>query len=784
MLRGDVKVARSRHYSSNDTHYSPDQFQDLIQNVSALVGHANEIKTTFQDKQAKRQNISLCPLTAADLKNQAMQTGDAKGAFKRTLGHLCVFTLGTLKRTKGKQPQLHSSLGCLVFHDDPRNEEGTWNCGIAFADTLRDIQINNVTVLNANDQFIEFFPAKPRNLAAKPRVYHAPGTESKTAADEPELAECLSHPSIALVFPDLQMIFARNNMMREIAPLHFPHLSVLDLSNNELEALPHFDLPNLIHLDVSQNKLSGRLDVALGLVADPLAHSPGDVWPEVLYKSLQYLDLSGNQFSWIVDMQMHAASVVGQYMPAVKNLQLHDNPFVEATMGSFASIVEFRARFNSEMPELVYISPPVFSRRRRQKIRSDNAERYLLDQDKSRGAILAPRPQYEIWPSMRNPPDSANPSKKRRSLTSRTSAVADTLAEENHFCGLMACTLLGKEVDAARRTFELYSQSARRASQRAVASELVYQHRLPSKMSKRTMGQQIAVSEMRRPFARPMQGFPSFGFDGFLLMTNAINRINLKRAWTKLHRVAPRQAAPYSKSGREQGKPWWYDSFRTQILNAKRVQYLLKHRIDGDGDRVAAGGILEKRNHMLYRNAFMKMKCVRNMYRKKMCCDELVLRMRRVVREEKQAEEGQVEAEVPGAERDGGSGLESKSATMNAGVPVAVRVPELHQRNALLAAKDVAVEKKLNFVRDLKALFLKDIATYRRKAMEQHAENEHKISEYSTNIAQFATELVPVLAQQQEILDLRQKVHAKRLESMKLENMYAHFRKGQGLGMF
>ena len=92
------------------------------------------------------------------------------------------------------------------------------------------------------------------------------------------------------------MIFARSNMMREITPLHFPHLSVLDLSNNELEALPHFDLPNLIHLDVSQNKLSGRLDVALGLVSDPLMHSSAVIWPAVLYKSLQYLDLSGNDF--------------------------------------------------------------------------------------------------------------------------------------------------------------------------------------------------------------------------------------------------------------------------------------------------------------------------------------------------------------------------------------------------------------------------------------------------------------------------------------------------------
>ena len=104
----------------------------------------------------------------------------------------------------------------------------------------------------------------------------------------------------------------------------------------------------------------------------------------------------------------------------------------------------------------------------------------------------------------------------------------------------------------------------------------------------------------------------------------------------------------------------------------------------------------------------------------------------------------------------------------------------LQRHNALLEAKDLIVEKKLKLVRELKALFLKDIATFRRKAREQHAENERMITEYSTNIASLATELVPVLSQQQEILKLQQKVHDKRLESMKLENMYAHAMKKKG----
>ena len=164
----------------------------------------------------------------------------------------------------------------------------------------------------------------------------------------------------------------------------------------------------------------------------------------------------------------------------------------------------------------------------------------------------------------------------------------------------------------------------------------------------------------------------------------------------------------------------------------------------------------------------MKMKCVRNMYRKKKCCDELLMRVTRTERDE----EGPSLLETGPAGGGLGGGDEGGNMTATA--------TNLQRHNALLEAKDLIVEKKLKLVRELKALFLKDIATFRRKAREQHAENERMITEYSTNIASLATELVPVLSQQQEILKLQQKVHDKRLESMKLENMYAHAMKKKG----
>ena len=159
--------------------------------------------------------------------------------------------------------------------------------------------------------------------------------------------------------------------------------------------------------------------------------------------------------------------------------------------------------------------------------------------------------------------------------------------------------------------------------------------------------------------------------------------------------MAPRRAAPYSKGGREQGKPsGWYDSYRTQILNAKRVQYLLKHRVDGSRDGDTPSSILQKRNQILYRNAFMKMKCVRNMYRKKKCCDELLMRVTRTERDE----EGPSLLETGPAGGGLGGGDEGGNMTATA--------TNLQRHNALLEAKDLIVEKKLKLVRELGCQFL------------------------------------------------------------------------------
>ena len=131
LLRGDVKIARSWHYSTRNADYDADEFQNVLEKISVLIGHANEIKASFQEKQAKQKRVALYPLTTTDLKKQAQRTGDANGAFKRRLGHLCVFKLGSTVTKKGKQSsKVHSDLGCLVFHDDPRKEEHAWDCSL------------------------------------------------------------------------------------------------------------------------------------------------------------------------------------------------------------------------------------------------------------------------------------------------------------------------------------------------------------------------------------------------------------------------------------------------------------------------------------------------------------------------------------------------------------------------------------------------------------------------------------------------------------------------------
>ena len=116
----------------------------------------------------------------------------------------------------------------------------------------------------------------------------------------------------------LKILRLSKNMMCQMCTVYNKSLMFLDLSFNKLRKLPILYCQNLQVLNVSNNQLRGSLDVAMNFYDT-----------DVALKQLETLDLSNNLFSWGSEQVLGACSILRDRSPSLKNLMLHNNPFVQ-----------------------------------------------------------------------------------------------------------------------------------------------------------------------------------------------------------------------------------------------------------------------------------------------------------------------------------------------------------------------------------------------------------------------------------------------------------------------
>ena len=154
----------------------------------------------------------------------------------------------------------------------------------------------------------------------------------------------------------LKILRLSKNLMVQMSTIFNTTLMYLDLSFNRLKKLPLLYCANLRVLDVSNNKLSGSLDAAMNFYSNP----------NIEFKILETLDLSGNKFTWEIEQVLSACSILRNRTPKLQNLMWHDNPFLKK-YDSKKKLLLLRSTVCTSLPKLLAFSPPILTNEFQQK---------------------------------------------------------------------------------------------------------------------------------------------------------------------------------------------------------------------------------------------------------------------------------------------------------------------------------------------------------------------------------------------------------------------------------
>jgi hypothetical protein len=156
---------------------------------------------------------------------------------------------------------------------------------------------------------------------------------------------------------NLKVLQLSHNIIESMATICNRSLQVLNLSFNKLRRLPLLHLENLRILNASNNLLSGRLDLALGLVEHASNRPRKEEGDAAAYMEMLTLDISGNLFDWNDMQTQYGASMIGVRMPNLQNLMMHNNPFI-TRITTTEDIFELRSLFALHLFNLLAFSPP------------------------------------------------------------------------------------------------------------------------------------------------------------------------------------------------------------------------------------------------------------------------------------------------------------------------------------------------------------------------------------------------------------------------------------------
>ena len=148
----------------------------------------------------------------------------------------------------------------------------------------------------------------------------------------------------------LKILRLSKNMMCQMCTVYNKSLMFLDLSFNKLRKLPPLYCENLQVLNVSNNQLRGSLDVAMSFYNT-----------EVAFKKLETLDLSNNNFSWESEQVLCASSILRDRSPSLKNLMMHNNPFIQR-YDTKKKLLQLRSIICNSLSMLLAFSPPTITK--------------------------------------------------------------------------------------------------------------------------------------------------------------------------------------------------------------------------------------------------------------------------------------------------------------------------------------------------------------------------------------------------------------------------------------